>query len=87
MVKLSQTDYEKMVAHAESELPDEACGLIAGRIEGDDKIIEKVYLLTNLDTGSEGTVSSRKGYACKWIETAWQLALSSGITVQTVRGR
>ena len=34
MVKLSQTDYEKMVAHAESELPDEACGLIAGRIDG-----------------------------------------------------
>ena len=48
MVKLSQTDYEKMVAHAESELPDEACGLIAGRIDGDDKIIEKVYLLTNM---------------------------------------
>ena len=53
MVKLSQTDYEKMVAHAESELPDEACGLIAGRIEGDDKIIEKVYLLTNIDHSNE----------------------------------
>lgn len=94
MVKLSQTDYEKMVAHAESELPDEACGLIAGRIDGDDKIIEKVYLLTNIDHSNEhfsldpkGTVSSRKGICVKWIETAWQLALSSGITVQTVRGR
>ena len=53
MVKLSQTDYEKMVAHAESELPDEACGLIAGRIDGDDKIIEKVYLLTNIDHSNE----------------------------------
>ena len=53
MVKLSQTDYEKMVAHAESELSDEACGLIAGRIDGDDKIIEKVYLLTNIDHSNE----------------------------------
>ena len=53
MVKLSQTDYEKMVANAESELPDEACGLIAGRIDGDDKIIEKVYLLTNIDHSNE----------------------------------
>ena len=53
MVKLSQSDYEKMVAHAESELPDEACGLIAGRIDGDDKIIEKVYLLTNIDHSNE----------------------------------
>ena len=53
MVKLSQTDYEKMVVHAESELPDEACGLIAGRIDGDDKIIEKVYLLTNIDHSNE----------------------------------
>lgn len=53
MVKLSQTDYEKMVAHAESELPNEACGLIAGRIDGDDKIIEKVYLLTNIDHSNE----------------------------------
>lgn len=42
-----------MVAHAESELPDEACGLIAGRIDGDDKIIEKVYLLTNIDHSNE----------------------------------
>ena len=39
--------------HALSELPNEACGLIAGRIEGNDKLIEKVYLLTNIDKSNE----------------------------------
>ena len=42
-----------MLDHAVSELPNEACGLIAGRIEGNDKLIEKVYLLTNIDKSNE----------------------------------
>lgn len=53
MIKLSKADYEKILAHAEKELPDEACGLIAGIIEGEDKIIKKVYLLTNIDHSNE----------------------------------
>lgn len=39
--------------HAIKELPDEACGLIAGEKNGDDKIIKKVYLLTNIDHSNE----------------------------------
>lgn len=53
MIKLKKSDYNKIVAHAEEELPDEACGLIAGIVEGDDKIIKKVYLLTNIDHSNE----------------------------------
>lgn len=53
MIKLTRSDYEKLLAHAEKELPDEACGLIAGTIEGDDKLIKKVYLLTNTDHSNE----------------------------------
>lgn len=53
MIKLSKADYEKILAYAEKELPDEACGLIAGIIEGEDKIIKKVYLLTNIDHSNE----------------------------------
>lgn len=53
MIKLSKEDYEKILAHAVKELPDEACGLIAGIIEGEDKIIKKVYLLTNIDHSNE----------------------------------
>ena len=53
MIKLSKSDFEKILAHAKSELPNEACGLIAGEISGDDKIIRKVYLLTNVDHSNE----------------------------------
>lgn len=53
MIKLSRSDYEKILAHAKAELPDEACGLIAGVDDGEDKIIKKVYLLTNIDHSNE----------------------------------
>ena len=53
MIKLSFADYETIVAHAISQLPNEACGLIAGSFDGDNKIIEKVYLLTNTDHSPE----------------------------------
>jgi proteasome lid subunit RPN8/RPN11 len=53
MIRLSKADYEKIVAHAESELPNEACGLIGGVIDGADKDIKKVYLLTNIDHSNE----------------------------------
>lgn len=53
MITLSREDYEKILAHAEKELPDEACGLIAGTVEGGDKTIKKVYLLTNTDHSNE----------------------------------
>ena len=53
MIKLSKSDFEKILSHARSELPNEACGLIAGEILGDDKIIRKVYLLTNVDHSNE----------------------------------
>ena len=53
MIKISKADLQKIVDHAVSELPNEACGLIAGRVEGNDKLIEKVYLLTNIDKSNE----------------------------------
>ena len=49
MIQLKKSDFEKMLAHAQKELPDEACGLIAGESSGTDKIVKKVYLLTNID--------------------------------------
>lgn len=53
MIKLSKSDYDKIVAYALEKLPEEACGLIAGKINGEDKIINKVYLLTNIDHSNE----------------------------------
>lgn len=53
MIKLSQDNYNKMLAYARKELPNEACGLIGGILEGEDKHIVEVYLLTNLDHSNE----------------------------------
>lgn len=53
MIKLSKSDYEKILKHAEKELPNEACGLIAGEMSGEDKIVKKVYMLTNTDASNE----------------------------------
>lgn len=53
-VLISKADYEKMLAHALSERPDEACGLIAGEdLEDGTRVIKKVYLLTNIDHTNE----------------------------------
>ncbi|MBE6022638.1 MAG: M67 family metallopeptidase [Cellulosilyticum sp.] len=53
MIKLLKADLEKMIKHAKSELPNEACGLIAGTIDGDSKEVKKVYYLTNIDHSNE----------------------------------
>ena len=53
MLTLKRSDYDKIVAHAKANLPEEACGLIAGTKDGDVKEIKKVYLLTNVDHTNE----------------------------------
>lgn len=52
-VIVQKSDYENMVAHAKKELPNEACGLIAGTMEEGKKVIGKVYYLTNIDQSNE----------------------------------
>lgn len=53
MLYLKKEDYEKVLAHCKEGLPNEACGLIGGTIEGDKRSIQKVYLLTNIDQSNE----------------------------------
>ena len=53
MIKLKKEDFDRITAHARSEAPVEACGLIAGRIIDGNKYIEKVYILTNVDHAEE----------------------------------
>lgn len=53
MIKLKRSDYEKMLAHAEKELPNEACGLLGGALDENGKTVSEVYLLTNIDASNE----------------------------------
>lgn len=49
VVTLPKEEYRKLLAHAVSCLPEEACGLIAGQKREGEKYITKVYLLPNAD--------------------------------------
>ncbi len=53
MITLKKEDLEKIIAHAEKQFPEEACGLIAGVADGENKEVKKVYLLTNIDRSRE----------------------------------
>ena len=50
---MKKSDFEKILKHAESVLPEEGCGLIAGEKTDSGKIIKKVYILTNTDHSNE----------------------------------
>jgi proteasome lid subunit RPN8/RPN11 len=52
-VRLKVSDYEAILGHARAELPNEACGLLGGRLDGDVKTVEKVYLTSNVDASRE----------------------------------
>lgn len=53
VLKLKKSDYNKILEHCEQGLPNESCGLLAGTVEGDVKVVTKVYLLTNVDASNE----------------------------------
>lgn len=53
MLQIKKSDYQKILDHAIEKLPNEACGLLAGIIEDGIKVVEKVYLLTNVDASNE----------------------------------
>ena len=94
MIQLNKADFEKMLAHATKELPDEACGLIAGEVQGTNKIVRKVYLLTNIDHSNEHfsldpkeQLAAVKDMRGQWTGAAGELAFSPRIAVQTVGRR
>lgn len=53
MISMKSEDYKAILEHARKELPNEACGLIAGELDEENKIIKKVYFLTNIDHSNE----------------------------------
>lgn len=52
-VILPKADYDAIVAWAKKGLPNEACGLLGGTIEGDTKVVQKVFYLRNTDESPE----------------------------------
>lgn len=53
-VTITKEDFDRIYTYALSQLPDEACGLVAGTDREDGtREIKKVYLLTNTDHTNE----------------------------------
>lgn len=52
-ILLKSRDAEQMIAYARAEAPNEACGLIAGKENEEEKLVQKVYYLTNTDASGE----------------------------------
>jgi len=63
ILRLRESDWLAIVGHCLDGLPDEACGLFAGRLRGDGKpdgSVEQVYLTANADRSAlTYTVDSR----------------------------
>lgn len=53
MIYITKDDYNLILSHAKNNLPEEACGLLSGVIDGEDKYVKKVYLLENTDHSNE----------------------------------
>ncbi len=53
MIFMKRQDYLNIIAYANQGLPNEVCGLLGGVIDGDRKVIRKIYYLTNADASRE----------------------------------
>lgn len=53
MLILTNSQWQLILNHALAEAPLEACGMLAGTIEGEKRQVRKVYLLTNVDQSPE----------------------------------
>lgn len=57
MLYLSKKQAEELVEHSKRESPNEACGILAGKVYSeqsqDDKKVEKVYRMTNVKASPE----------------------------------
>jgi len=47
LLVITKANLKKIVSHAMREFPNEACGVIAGKKFGEEKLVEKVYEVKN----------------------------------------
>lgn len=53
MLTFKKEQFGQFIAHAKVGLPNEACALLGGTVNGQDAAVEQVYLLTNVDQSPE----------------------------------
>ena len=53
MIILSHEQFTNLVEYSKNSLPNEACGLLGGSLNGDIRLVEKLYFLKNADESPE----------------------------------
>ena len=53
MIDISVSPWQTMVAHAQSTYPNECCGVMLGKIDGDSKSVTIATPLENVSAGSQ----------------------------------
>ena len=54
MIDVEKPAWDVMVAHAEKIFPNECCGAMLGKIDGDSKTVTKAVAIENSYTGAQG---------------------------------
>ncbi|MFW6256747.1 MAG: M67 family metallopeptidase [Bacillota bacterium] len=52
-INLKTADYQEIVDYCQQALPNEACGIMAGRIKENKGIVEKIYYMSNNEASPE----------------------------------
>ncbi len=53
IIRMDYKLYDELSEYARKHFPEEACGLIAGEENGNDRLIKKVYYLENTDHATD----------------------------------
>ncbi|MDR2678555.1 MAG: M67 family metallopeptidase [Zoogloeaceae bacterium] len=53
MLKIPQSLYDALIAHARRDLPNEACGYLGGTAVGEERRVSSHFPLTNVDASPE----------------------------------
>ena len=78
MLKLSQCDYDAIRKHGEVTYPDECCGVLAGRLEGGDRVVKLHIPCRN---GHEATPTHRYNIPPEELIAAQKTAREQGLDI------
>src|SRR5271165_1381861 len=54
MIEIEKTAWSAMVEHAQSTFPDECCGAMLGRVDGEKKLVSLAVPIENAYDGAQG---------------------------------
>ncbi|MGA2601991.1 MAG: M67 family metallopeptidase [Bryobacteraceae bacterium] len=54
MIEIEKTAWSAMVEHAQSTFPNECCGAMLGRVDGDNKLVSLAVPIENAYDGAQG---------------------------------